>query len=241
MSFQQEIVSKQNIEELSEYVISLLQKECAQKATNEYVSVALSGGSTPKRIFEYISKHDAGRVDWSKIKFFWGDERCVPPEDNESNFKMTKLNLFDRISIPAENIFRVLGEAKPEDEAIRYGQLITEQVKIENNLPSFDIMMLGLGEDGHTASMFQGNTELFQSQEICGVATHPVSGQKRITMTMHILNNSKNILFLVTGIDKAKIAADVVNNKNTIYPASMVAPLNGTLTWLMDTAAAGLL
>ena len=241
MSFQQEIISKQSIEEVSEYVIELLQKECAKKTGGEYVSLALSGGSTPKKIFEYISKNAADRVEWSKIKFFWGDERCVPPDDNESNFKMTRVNLFDHISLPSENIFRVLGEARPEDEAVRYGQVIQEHVQIENDLPSFDIMMLGLGEDGHTASMFQGNTELFQSADVCAVATHPVSGQKRITVTMPVLNNSKNILFLLTGIDKAKVAADVIHHKDSIYPASMVKPLNGSLTWLMDTKAASLL
>ena len=237
-----DIIILPTIEKLADFVATLLSEKIAEKKEGEYLTVALSGGSTPKKIFEYLSSHDTGLVNWKRIRFFWGDERCVPPEDNESNYKMARLSLFEKLHIPEENIFRVYGEADPGDEAVRYGKIIAENVTVENNLPRFDLMTLGIGEDGHTASIFPGNTGLFHSQYCCEVATHPQSGQKRITLTGPVINNSRNIIFIVTGSGKAKIIADVFqDNKETLYPASLVRPVNGNLTWLLDSDAAKLL
>jgi len=197
---------------------------------------------TPKRIFEYISSSDQGVVNWNRIRFFWCDERCVSPDDDESNFHMARLYLFKNLDIPAHHIFRIFGEADPPSEAIRYSRIISRNVPIKRNLPEFDLILLGLGEDGHTASLFPGNTGLFYSENLCEVAIHPQTGQKRITLTGTVINNARNVVFLVTGPEKAKIVADLPDDNETRrFPASLVHPGNGTLTWLLDADAARLL
>jgi 6-phosphogluconolactonase len=239
---QKEIIVLPGIEKLADFIVTLLSKKIAVIKDGEFLSIALSGGSTPKKIFEYISSHDTGLIRWNSIKFFWGDERCVRPEDNESNYKMARLSLFEKLNIPEKNIFRVFGEVEPGNEAIRYGKIIAENISVEKKLPRFDIMILGLGEDGHTASIFPGNTKLFHSLNYCEVATHPLSKQKRITLTGPVINNSRNIVFMVTGSDKARMVANIIqNNEEAGYPASMVKPVNGKLTWLLDAEAASLL
>jgi 6-phosphogluconolactonase len=239
---QKEVIVLPTVEKLAGFIETLLTREIAETKDGEYISVALSGGSTPKKIFEYISSHDTGRMNWNKVTFFWGDERCVPPEDNESNYKMARLNLFENLHIPEQNIFRIFGEAEPDQEALRYDKIISENVTIEDKLPRFDVIMLGIGEDGHTASIFPGHTEMFYSTNNCEVATHPQSGQKRITITGPVINNAKNIVFMVTGPDKAQIVADIIEDKTgALLPASLVKPANGKLTWLLDTEAAKLL
>jgi len=237
-----EIIVLPTVEKLADFIITLLITKIEETKNSEFISVALSGGSTPKKIFEYISSHDTGAVNWNKVRFFWGDERCVPPEDNESNYKMARLSLFERLHIREENIFRIFGEAQPETEAIRYSKIIAENISIENTFPRFDIMILGLGEDGHTASIFPGNTNLFHSLNYCEVATHPLSKQKRITLTGRVINNSRNIVFMVTGSDKAKMVANIIQeDEGSKLPASLVRPVNGKLTWLLDLEAAKLL
>lgn len=239
---QKRIIVLPTIEKLADFIVTLLSKEIAEKESGEFLSVALSGGSTPKKIFEHISSHDTGLVNWNKVRFFWGDERCVPPDDNESNYKMARLSLFENLNIPEGNIFRIFGEAEPENEAVRYSKIISENVSVEDKLPRFDLVILGLGEDGHTASIFPGNTEMFYSANYCEVATHPQSGQKRITLTGPVINNAKNIVFMVTGSGKAKMVANIVqDNEENGFPASLVKPENGKLIWLLDADAAKLL
>jgi len=233
-----EIVVFPTIDRLAENVAGLLNTKISEAAHGEYLTIALSGGSTPKRIFNYISSHDNGKTDWKKLKFFWVDERCVPPDDDESNFKMTRLSLLENIAIPDENIYRIYGEADPEKEAVRYSSMIAENVPFENNLPRFDIILLGVGEDGHTASIFPGNTAMFQSAKICEVATHPQSGQQRITLTGQVINNAGQVIFMVTGPDKAGIVAKILKDENTDLPATLVKPTHGQLTWLIDSDAA---
>ena len=234
-----EIIVFPTIDKLAEYAAGLLNTLIAETDNGEFLTIALSGGSTPKRIFNYISSHDTGITAWEKVRFFWVDERCVPPDDEESNYKMTRLNLLENIPILDENIFRIHGEADPEKEALRYSIVIAENVVIENRLPCFDLIILGLGEDGHTASIFPGNTDMFQSAKICEVATHPQSGQKRITITGTVINNARQIVFMVTGAGKTDIVAQILQDKEIGLPASFVKPANGRLTWLLDAEAAG--
>ena len=143
------------------------------------VNIALSGGSTPKILFNVLSEEYVERINWEKINFFWGDERCVLPTDEESNYGMTKKYLFDKIGIPDRNIHRIVGENQPEKEADRYSREIDDNIlTVSNGLPEFDIMILGMGTDGHTASIFPNKIELFKSEKICAVAEHPSTGQK---------------------------------------------------------------
>ncbi|NWJ53004.1 MAG: 6-phosphogluconolactonase [Bacteroidetes bacterium] len=237
-----EIVVLPTIEKLADFIETLLCEKIAETKDDEFLSVALSGGSTPKKIFEHISSHDTGLVNWNKVRFFWGDERCVPPDDNESNYKMARLSLFENLNIPKENIFRIFGENEPENEVIRYGKIISENILVEDKLPRFDLIILGLGEDGHTASIFPGNIKMFYSTNYCEVAIHPQSSQKRITLTGTVINNAKKILFMVTGSGKAEMVTNIIQgNEETGFPASLVKPTNGKLTWLLDVDAARLL
>lgn len=233
-------VSK-NIDELSEKVAKLLQS--GANDTEDYFTVALSGGSTPKAIFKYLAQNYKDKILWNKIKFFWGDERCVPADHPDSNYLMTKENLFDEIEMPAQNIFAIDGDNNPSNEAVRYSNIIIENVVTKNGIPSFDLILLGLGEDGHTASIFPGQIELLNSKNICEVAQHPELCQKRITLTGEVINNASEIIFLVTGTGKAKMIDTIINKKNDFekLPASFVKPKHGKLTWRLDEAAASLL
>lgn len=214
----------------------LLSSEIGQ----EPFTIALSGGSTPKRIFESISLHHSKAIDWTRILFFWVDERCVSPDDNESNYKMARQSLFVQLEIPEENVFRMMGENDPEQEAFRYSTIVSGKVPVKGLLPQFDLILLGLGIDGHVASIFPGNNRSFHSVQIAGVVSHPQSGQKRVTLTGSVINNAKNVIFLVTGKEKAEMVARVIENDiNGDLPASQVNPLDGNLIWLLDTDAAG--
>jgi 6-phosphogluconolactonase len=230
-----------SIDELSEKIAGILQS--GANASKNYFTVALSGGSTPKAIFKYLAENYKDKILWNKIKFFWGDERCVPVNHPDSNHLMTKENLFDKIEISAENIFPIDGDNNPANEAVRYSSIIKEAVVMKDGFPKFDLILLGLGEDGHTASIFPNQIKLLDSNNICEVAAHPVTGQKRITLTGEVINNADQIIFLVTGGNKAKMIDTIINKKNDFekLPASFVKPKHGKLIWMLDEAAASLI
>ncbi len=204
------------------------------------VHIALSGGSTPKIVFDTLTKHYADQIDWTKVYFYWGDERCVPPEDDESNFKMTKEHLLSKLGIPKGNIHRIKGENKPEYEARRYSKLLHTVLPKHHKILHFDLVILGMGDDGHTASIFPHEMGLWHSKKYCEVATHPDSGQKRITITGQVINNAQEVAFLVTGENKAVKLGEIINKKGNFedYPAILVNPKSGRLTWFLDEAAA---
>jgi 6-phosphogluconolactonase len=205
----------------------------------EHIYVALSGGSTPQRLFHCWATEDRARIDWRRIHFFWGDERCVPPDHPESNFGMTQKLLFDHIDIPQENIHRIRGENEPEAEALRYAEEIEANVPLREGHPVFDVILLGMGEDGHTASIFPDNMALLKSDQVCAVATHPQSGQKRVSLTGSVINDARQVVFLITGAGKASVLREVVNHDGhwEHYPAAFVDPA-GALYFYVDAAAA---
>ncbi len=205
------------------------------------ITVALSGGTTPKSLFNYWSSLPQGEIEWKNIKFFWGDERCVDPENSESNYKMTKDHLFNNINIPEENIFRIKGENNPAEEAKRYGDLLNRELELNNGTPVFDIVILGMGDDGHTASIFPHEIELWNNQDNCVTATHPQSGQTRVSLTGKVINAAKNVVFLVTGKNKAEKVKEIIENPQESekkYPAALVLPHSDNLFWYLDEAAA---
>lgn len=203
------------------------------------VMVALSGGNTPKLLFSVLADKYAKSVNWSYIHFFWGDERCVPPDDPESNYGMTSSLLLNKIIIPENNIHRIRGENDPEKEALRYSEEIMNNTRSIDELPMFDLIILGLGDDGHTASIFPENIELLDSGRVCEVAVHPVSGQKRVTITGKVINNADAITFLVTGHPKAHIVEGIFKNRKTAacFPAFHVNSSHGKVLWLLDKNA----
>ena len=175
------------------------------------------------------------------MHFYWGDERCVAPTHSESNYGAANELLFQLIELPEDNIHRVFGENNPAEEVLRYGQLISEKLPSVNGLPQFDIIILGLGEDGHTASIFPNRMDLLHSDHVCEVAEHPESGQKRITLTGKVINNAKEVCFLVTGESKHEKVHNIIHSLNDYqqYPAAHIQPPHGELIWFLDKAAAG--
>ena len=218
-------------------LVDLLKSLIEQQDT---VTVALSGGSTPQLLFKILAEKFAGEVNWKKVHFYWGDERSVPPTDAESNFGVANRLLLSRVDIPAANIHRIEGESNPTDEIERYRELILETIERDNSgKPAFDVMMLGIGNDGHTASIFPHQMEFLDSKNVCEIATHPLSGQKRITVTGSVINASRNVFFLVAGDSKSNVLAEIVEQTGSFrsYPASFVAP-SGELWFYTDQAAA---
>jgi len=194
--------------------------------------LALSGGTTPSLLFSLLAEKYLHEVPWHKIHFWWGDERMVAPYDPESNFGVVNKLLFWKVGIPQSQIHRIKGEDQPTEEAKRYGLEIRSHVPILINWPVFDLIMLGLGDDGHTASIFPDQMQLLESEEITGIAFHPVTGQQRITLTGKVLNNAKRVAFLISGVSKAKIFNEIIHSSENSsgYPASHIHP-NGELHW----------
>ncbi|MCI5080180.1 MAG: 6-phosphogluconolactonase [Saprospiraceae bacterium] len=204
------------------------------------VHIALSGGSTPKLLFDLLADQYMQDIKWEQIHFYWGDERCVPPDDSESNFKTANDLLLKNIVVPPGNIHRIQGEDDPAEEAKRYSQEIINHVPATAGRPTFDLIILGMGADGHTASIFPDQMELLRSDQICEVATHPETGQKRVTLTGRILNNALQTIFLVTGSSKSAIVKTILGKEEGYlkYPAAHVHPSHGELAWFLDEAAA---
>ena len=221
-------------------MVSMIKESADQK---KFFTIALSGGSSPELLYQILSKKYAETVAWQYVHFFWGDERCVPPGNVESNFGMAREKLLSKIEIPSIKIHRIKGEEEPVREARRYSEEIALYTLKREGIASLDLIILGLGEDGHTASIFPGHLEIFNSDKICEVATHPSSLQKRITLTGRVINNANAVTFLVSGKKKADVVEKILKNVPLAlnYPASYVIPVHGSLSWFIDREAGYLL
>jgi 6-phosphogluconolactonase len=208
-------------------------------------TVALSGGSTPRSLYALLATQ--ADVPWDKIRFFFSDERHVPPDNPDSNFRMTNESLFSQlhgnVTIPKENIFRVPAEIPDADTAAQsYEQTLRQFFHLEDDaLPRFDLILLGMGPDGHTASLFPGTAALHEDDRL--VTANWVEKFKtwRITFTYPVLNNAAAVLFMATGTEKQEALMQVLQGKPDMetYPAQGIKPTNGSLIWLVDQAAAG--
>ena len=211
-------------------------------AENLRFRLALSGGSTPRLLYELLAGPDlVAEMPWGSLELFWGDERCVPPTDADSNFLMVRQAMLDHVPLPPSQIHRVWGEATPAGEAARYAQEIRLNVPApKGKLPRFDWVLLGMGDDGHTASLFPGQT-LADQNDLCGIAKHPSSGQQRLSFTYDLLNAAGHVAFVVTGANKAAPLAAIIRGvpEGQKFPASRIDPRSGTHTWYLDSAAAG--
>ena len=202
-------------------------------------AVALAGGSTPKRLYELLAGEPyVRRIDWERVEVYFGDERCVRPEDRESNFRMASEALLDRVAIPAKNVHRMRGEIEPEAAAIEYGQLLKARFGEEG----VDLALLGMGDDGHTASLFPGTTALEETKHRCVANFVPKLNAWRITMTAAFLNRSREVMVMVTGAGKAARVSEVLEGERDPkrLPVQMIQPGSGRVTWVMDTGAAGM-
>jgi 6-phosphogluconolactonase len=204
-------------------------------------AVALSGGSTPRAMFELLASPDfAEDIDWPNIHFFWSDERCVPPDDERSNYAQALKALLAPLAIADGNVHRMRGELDPHSGAVDYNEQLAA---FFGSAVAFDLIYLGLGPDGHTASLFPGSAALGVVDQSC-TAVHEPGNQVapwRLTLTYPALNAARCDMFLVEGNGKAEVLASVLEGPRDIQhlPAQGVAPANGTLVWLVDKAAAG--
>jgi len=205
-------------------------------------SIAISGGSSPKILFNTLSEK-LNKKSNLETKFYWVDERCVPPDSEESNYKMAKENLFINNIFKSENIYRIKGENEPQKEAISYDKNLRKTLKLKDDIPQFDLIILGLGDDGHTASLFPHEFQNLRGVEECLVATHPLSGQKRISLSEKIINNAKEVIFHVTGSGKKHVVDKIINDGENFesYPASYIKPKSANLSWYLDFDASEML
>ena len=195
--------------------------------------VALSGGSTPKALYALLAA-DKVRVPWERVHVFWGDERCVPPDHADSNYRMARETLLSHVPVPAEHVHRI--EAELPDAAERYEETLLREF---DSLPRFDWIFLGLGADGHTASVFPGTTAVAEQKKLVMSVRVEEKKANRITLTLPVLNAAKRVAFVVAGGDKAEAVRAVLDGgASTSRPASLVAPARGELLWLLDRAAA---
>jgi 6-phosphogluconolactonase len=207
--------------------LALRLKEEADRAVNEkrVCSVVLSGGETVAKVYRKLSAPGLGeQIPWQVVHLFWADERCVFPESKESNFGIAHRTFLKSISIPDENIHRIRGEAEPLSESVRYGQEIKNHMALRRGKKFFfDWVLLGVGVDGHTASLFPMHETSLRSQNLCEEVQHPQTGQKRITLTPFALKRSANITYHVIGEEKSLIVPELVSNIRTSrYPVTQI-------------------
>jgi 6-phosphogluconolactonase len=210
-------------------------------AASGQCAVALAGGSTPRPLYELLSTDlYRTRIDWARTHLFWGDERCVPPQHPDSNYRMTRVALLDHVPIPPENVHRIVGEDEPARAADAYERLLREFFG-QGEVPerSFDLVLLGMGSDGHTASIFPGTAAATESRR-WAMAVHVEQPHEmwRVTLTKVVLNAAADVTFLVTGANKASRLRAVLHDGIEPLPAQMVRPSHGALHWMADSAAA---
>jgi 6-phosphogluconolactonase len=206
-------------------------------------AVALSGGSTPRDLYALLAGPPwKDLVDWAHTQIFWGDERCVPPDDPESNYGLARTMLLEAVAIPAENVHRMRAEAADrEAAAVEYAREIERFVPPDpDGVPRFDLMLLGLGADGHTASLLPGSALVHEQARLVAVTDREREGTIRLTVTPPVLRHAAELLFLVAGGDKAAALREVFEGPEQPerYPAQVVRGARGAVAWLVDRAAA---
>ena len=206
-------------------------------ATRGRFSAALSGGSTPRALYERLASAEfSSRIPWQDVHLFWGDERCVPPDHADSNYRMTAESLLGRVALPAENIHRIHGELAPHEAAAHYEAGLRA---FFGSTPVFDLVLMGMGDDGHTASLFPDSPALAESARWAVAVEHtapPPPLVSRVTLTFGVFNAARRVVFLVTGASKAQKLAEI--RRGADLPAGRIRPPNGDLLWLVDEAAA---
>jgi 6-phosphogluconolactonase len=206
-------------------------------------AVALAGGSTPRRTYELLSGDEfKSGVDWLRVHLFFGDERMVPQDSLESNYRMVNDALISRVAIPPQNVHRIRGEITPAESADSY-EAELKSFFATVDWPGFDLVLLGMGDDGHTASLFPGSDALKEEKRWVVETRQPQTGQNRITITLPVINHAARVTFMITGKEKAATLARVLRNDSAAeqLPAQKIKPVNGILEWLVDRAAASTL
>lgn len=236
------ISSYSNLENLSQaaarYVI-----QAAQEAISDHgrFTFSLSGGNTPKALYNLLASEPyTSQIDWNLVDLFWSDERCVPPDSPDSCYHMALETLISKVPVPANQVHRMLAEQDDRDAA---SQAYTDEMRrvfATSGVPTFDLILLGMGPEGHTASLFPHQASLNERERLVMPVSVPKPPPARLTFTPPVLTAARHVLFLVTGQDKADAVREVIEGQYNPeeYPAQLVRPTQGDVTWLFDTAAA---
>ncbi len=225
--------------EAAQYIVRLANEAIVSHGR---FSIALSGGSTPRVLYGLLGDEPyRNQINWSQVEIFWSDERCVPPDSSDSNYQLAQEVLFSKLSISASQIHRMPADKPDRDAAsLEYTQEMQRAFGTDG-IPSFDLLQLGMGPEGHTASLFPHQPSLHEQQRLVMPVNVPKPPPPRLTFTPPLLNAAKHVLFLVTGSDKADAVQAVLEGgyQPEEYPAQIVRPPHGDVTWMLDTAAAG--
>jgi 6-phosphogluconolactonase len=234
-----------DLEALSQGVAAEIANLASQAITKKgFFALVLAGGSTPRKLYEVLAKKYREKVDWPKVHFFWGDERCVPPNDSDSNFAMASQTLLSRLAIPTQNVHRMPADMETPDAAAQaYEKELRNFFNLFSvkSLPKFDLILLGVGEDGHTASLFPKTAALGETRRWVAPVIAPESykTRSRITLTLPVINQAQNVFFLVAGKEKKSLIESLIHApefSHAHFPAARVAP-QGELLWFLDQAA----
>ena len=209
-------------------------------------TIALAGGSTPEPVYRKLAREEfSSRIDWKRAQIFWGDERCVPPDDSESNYRMARAALLDHVLLPAENIHRICGEIEPDHAASEYARELEnifggDTTRGGSPPDGFDLVLLGMGDDGHTASLFPLQPAVTEQKRWVMAQRPDGATLWRITLTPVVINAAKNIAFIVSGEDKAPRVKEVLHGTRqpSKLPAQAIMPTSGEIVWFLDKAAA---
>jgi 6-phosphogluconolactonase len=241
-----EIIVTDNAETLAETAAQVI-VECATEAVTARgrFMLALAGGSTPRATYERLAQPPRrDLMPWERTWVFFGDERGVPPDHPDSNFRMANQALLLKVPLPPRQVARIRGEAEdPEVAAAEYGRRLSQVFDIKRGqLPRFDLILLGMGVDGHTGSLFPGSPVLREVfRPVAAVHATAASIPQRFTFTLPVINAAARVMFLVSGAEKAKVLKAVLREPGRGLPAALVHPTDGRLTWLLDRAAAALI
>ena len=231
-----------DLENLSHAAANLFTAQAAESITkrNRFL-VALNGGNTPMRLFQLLATDHRDQVDWKRVHVFWGDERCVPPDDAGSSYGQARDALLSRVPIPDSNIHRIMGELGPVEASGNYSLTVRRFASPPLEWPRFELVYLGMGEDGHTASLFPGSP-VEEAEPVIPVTAHYQDRPaNRVTLTPAVFNSARRVVFMVTGAKKAVTLAEVLSDRYNPgqYPAQRINPTDGGLIWLVDEEAAG--
>lgn len=199
--------------------------------------IAFSGGDTPLRMFDLWAYEYADVTPWEQIRFWWVDERCVKPVCVQSNYGQMYRTLLNKVPVPPKHIFRIRGENDPEKEAARYSKEVKKHVALVNGLPAFDLVLLGVGADGHTSSIFPGQEHLLVSSDLYAPSINPFTGQKRVAMTALPIINARQVIFLITGEGKQEVVHQLVSSGD-LSPSAYIAHRAHQVELFLDASAA---
>ena len=227
---------------LSRHAAEIFAERAAQSITaRDRFLVALNGGGTPTRLFQLLATKYRDNVDWTKIHIFWGDERCVPPNDPGSSYGQARDLLLSHVPIPDANIHRIQGDLEPAEASRDYALTLSRFASPPLEFPRFDLVYLGMGEDGHTASLFPGSPVDATEATLPVTAHYQDRPANRVTLTQLVFNQAYMVALMATGDKKAVTLAEVLSDRYNpeLYPAQRIDPRNGELIWLVDEDAAG--